>query len=125
MIEQSQLQPIGRLGREPNTEFFFLLCDGLPVPFRSSQWRQYIGRQAYLLRTDLEEEDDSLYDLIGMTLEDTEYGAVGVITKIDDTTSNLLIELDKGTILPLHEDFIQDIIKADKRLIVTMPKGLL
>ena len=54
-------------------DFVFVRRDGLFVPFRAERISELIGEEGFVLRTDMQEEDDGLLtwqDLVGYTLED-------------------------------------------------------
>lgn len=100
----------------------------------------FTGKNFYLLRTwtaeKLDVEIDELEqdtELVGYTLEDVNHGVVGIIEDIDDSNVNILMKvlakdedgMDKEILLPLHEDFIQVVDEADKKLIVELPQGCL
>ena len=57
--------------------------------------------------------------LIGFRVIDAEQGDLGIITAVDNSTANMLIELDNGTLLPLHEDFILSL--DDNTLTLKLP----
>lgn len=100
----------------------------------------FTGKDFYLLRTwvaeKLEVEVDELeqeIELVGYTLEDVNHGVIGIIEDIDDSNVNILMKVlakdedgnDKEILLPLHEDFIQRVDDAGKRLITQLPDGCL
>lgn len=135
---------------EDNDATFIILCvDEIFVPFRVNDWRtkgsedvllslqdisteqqalRFIGCEAYMLLTDLPEgteEHTDLTTLTGYTLCDTERGTLGVITAIDTSTLNTLVQLDTGTLLPLHEDFITEVNVEKKEIVIRAPQGLI
>ena len=120
---------------------FLILCiDNILVPFRVLDWRgkgsdslifqldritdeqsaqPLIGCQAYMLTSDLSEEDEVLptwQSLIGYRVLDTDQGELGTIIHVDETTINTLITLDNEQLIPLHEDFILN-IEPDKQIL--------
>lgn len=103
--------------------FIFVKRDGLFVPFRSERVPELIGEEAFVLRRDVQEEDDGLMtwqDLVGYTIED-EGMMVGVIETIDESTMNTLATLTDGRMVPLHEDFIIEIDEQARVLRVHFP----
>lgn len=103
--------------------FIFVKRDGLFVPFRSERVPELIGEEAFVLRRDVQEEDDGLMtwqDLVGYTIED-EGMTVGVIETIDESTMNTLATLTDGRMVPLHEDFIIEIDEQARVLRVHFP----
>ena len=120
--------------------FLILSINNIFVPFRVLDWRgkgsdslifqldriadeqsalPLIGCQAYMLTSDLSEEDEVLptwQSLIGYRVLDTDQGELGTIIHVDETTINTLITLDNDQLIPLHEDFILN-IEPDKQLL--------
>ena len=125
--------------------FLILSIDNILVPFRVLNWRgkgsdslifqldhindeqsaqQLIGCQAYMLASDLSEEDELLptwQSLTGYRVLDTDQGALGTIIHVDESTINTLITLDNDQLIPLHEDFIIDIDQENKILTICLP----
>ena len=107
-------------------DFVFVRRDGLFVPFRAKRISELIGEEGFVLRTDMQEEDDGLLtwqDLVGYTLEDGGK-ELGVIAHIDESTINTLATLEDGRMVPLHEDFIIDIDQQARVLRVNFPFAL-
>ena len=120
--------------------FLILSIDNILVPFRVLNWRgkgsdslifqldritdeqsalPLLGCQAYMLASDLSEEDELMptwQSLVGYRVLDTDQGELGTIIHVDESTINTLITLDNDQLIPLHEDFIID-IQQDKQLI--------
>ena len=120
--------------------FLILSIDNILVPFRVLDWRgkgsdslifqldrindeqmaqQFVGCQAYMLATDLSEDDELLptwQSITGYRVIDTNQGELGTIIHVDETTINTLITLDNDQLIPLHEDFIIN-IEPDKQLL--------
>ncbi len=74
------------------------------------------------------EEDFSWKDLIGFTVEDTQLGELGKIMAVDDSTMNILLNIDhqgKELLLPVAEEFIIDLNVEDMQLTVKIPEGLM
>ena len=115
MISKDDLISIGVLKRthyKDLPDFVFVQRDGLFVPFRSEKIAELMGEEGYVLRSDVQDEEDGLLtwqDLIGYTIEDAETGNIGVIAYVDESTINTLASLEDGRLLPLQEDFILDI----------------
>ena len=127
MITAKDLISIGVLKRTHDDslpEFIFVQRDGLFVPFRSSEIASLRGEEAFVLRSDIAEEEDGLMtwqDLVGFTIEDDEAGRLGTIDYIDESTINTLATLDDGRLVPLHEDFIIEIDEENRILRVHFP----
>lgn len=108
-------------------EFIFVKRDGLFVPFRSENISELIGEEGFVLRTDVQGEEDSTLtwqDLVGWTIEDESSGILGTIDNVDESTINTLATLNDGRLLPLHEDFIIDIDENSRVLHVNLPFAL-
>lgn len=126
---------------EADPDFVILLRDGIFTPFRLDAWREkgaesYIltlhgidteekaealcPSKLYLLRRDLsehpEEEALTLEDLIGFTVEDTQQGVIGTIQDVDESTINALFLLEDDLIIPAHDDLVEDIDYAARRI---------
>jgi 16S rRNA processing protein RimM len=75
-------------------------------------------------------EDDKFYyhEIIGFTVEDVNYGNVGIIKKINDSTAQALFEIDKDGIeilIPMNDHFIKKVDKKNKTIHVETPEGLI
>lgn len=125
--------------------FLILSIDNILVPFRVLDWRgkgsdslifqidritdeqmaqQLVGCQAYMLASDLSEEDELMptwQSLTGYSVLDTDQGKLGTIIHVDETTINTLVTLDNDQLLPLHEDFIINIEPDKKLLTICLP----
>ena len=127
MISKDDLISIGVLKRTHYKDlpaFVFVQRDGLFVPFRSEKIAELMGEEGYVLRSDVQDEEDGLLtwqDLVGYTIEDAETGVIGVIAHVDESTINTLASLEDGRLLPLHEDFILDIDEDARVLHVNLP----
>ena len=131
MITKDDLISIGVLKRAHDKdlpEFIFVQRDGLFVPFRSENIAELRGEEGFVLRTDIQDEEDGLMtwqDLVGYTLEDEgengEWTEVGEIAEIDESTINTLAILNDGRMMPLHEDFIIEINEENRILRVHFP----
>lgn len=120
-LNTAQFTPCGKVRRtrdKNDDSFVFINIDGCFVPFRanSPQLDLHVGEDLYTITNDNENDELSL---VGLQVRDTEQGLLGIITAVDDTTANTLIELDNGTLLPLHEDFINEL--TDDTLVITLP----
>ena len=130
MITENDLLSIGVLKRTHYKDlpaFVFVRRDGLFVPFRSERISELMGEEAFVLRSDVQDEEDGLLtwqDLVGFTIEDEENGVLGVIEDVDESTINTLATLEDGRMLPLHEDFITDIDEDARVLRIRLPFAL-
>ena len=125
--------------------FLILSINNILVPFRVLDWRgkgsdslifqldhitdeleaqQLIGHHAYMLKSDISEEDEILptwQSLLGYQVIDTDQGNLGTITDVDETTINTLITLNNNQLIPLHEDFIIDIQQEQQQITICLP----
>ena len=115
---------------DTDPDFIILELDAIKVPFRVLDWRskgddvlmqlkgvdseqkanRLVGAQVYM--ENVEEEGEKLMtwqDLVGLRVVDDEQGEVGVVEHVDESTANILLFLENGRVLPIHEDFIVDI----------------
>lgn len=75
-------------------------------------------------------EDDKFYfhEVIGYTVEDVNFGKVGIIKSINDSTAQSLFEIDRDGIeilIPMNDAFIKKVDKKKKLIIVETPEGLI
>ena len=125
--------------------FLILSIDNILVPFRVLDWRgkgsdslifqldrftdelqaqQLVGYHAYMLKSDISEENEILptwQSLKGYRVLDTDQGDLGTITDVDETTINTLITLNNTQLIPLHEDFIIDIQQEKQQITICLP----
>ena len=128
MINESDLLSIGFLKRtryKDLPEFVFVKRDGLFVPFRSERIAELIGEEGFVLKGDMEIDEDEMawVDFEGWTLQEGDNN-LGKIVRIDDSTMNIFSELEDGRMVPLHEDFIIEIDEEAKVLHVHLPFAL-
>ena len=128
MINESDLLSIGFLKRtryKDLPEFVFVKRDGLFVPFRSERITELIGEEGFVLKGDMEIDEDEMawVDFEGWTLQEGD-NTLGKIVRVDDSTMNIFSELEDGRMVPLHEDFIVEIDEEAKVLHVHLPFAL-
>lgn len=130
MITKDDLLSIGIIRRthyKDLPEFVFVQRDNLYVPFRTENISELIGEEGFVLRSDMQNEDEGLLtwqDLTGYTIEDKDAGVLGTIEYIDESTLNTLATLNDGRLIPLHEDFITEIDEEKRILRVNLPFAL-
>ena len=131
-----------------DSDYLILEVDGILVPFFIEEYRfrsdtvalvkfedidtqqraqELTGCDVYFPRS-LAEEDDTptLTFLVGFDIVDDKSGTnVGRIAAIDDSTANLLFELEDGRLIPANDDLINDIDNKRKVITMTIPEGLL
>lgn len=129
-------------------DYLILKVDGILVPFFIEEYRfkgdttaimkfedvdtqqraqELTGCNVFFPRS-LAEEDNtpSLSMLIGFNLVEASSAAViGRIAAIDDSTANLLFELEDGTLIPANDDLIENIDMAKKQITMNLPEGIL
>lgn len=67
-------------------------------------------------------------NFIGFTVVDKQRGEIGQITHVDETTLNVLLEIrydGRDILLPAADELILDVDYSQKRIMVSMPEGLL
>ncbi|WP_121667000.1 ribosome maturation factor RimM [Mesonia aquimarina] len=74
--------------------------------------------------------DDQFYfhEIIDFLVIDKNFGKVGKITGVNDSSPQTLFEIDhqgKQVLIPVNDDFIQSIDKKNKQLFVDVPEGLI
>ena len=130
-------------------DYLILEVDGILVPFFIEEYRfrsdtvalmkfedvdtqqrasELTGCDVYFPRS-LAADDDvppSLTLLVGFDLVEANGGRpVGRIADIDDTTANLLFELEDGRLIPANDDLITDSDMKGRVISMTIPEGLL
>lgn len=75
-------------------------------------------------------EGDKFYfhEVIGFIMEDINFGKVGTIKGINDSTSQALFEIDREGIevlIPLNDKFIKKVDRKNKTILVETPEGLI
>ncbi len=96
------------------------------------QARQFTNREAFFLLEDADEADlvgEMTWDsFIGYRVVDEQQGEIGTITDVDESTINVLLQIDRHgeeLLLPAAEELITDADHETRTLIVTLPEGLL
>ena len=131
-----------------DSDYLILEVDGILVPFFIEEYRfrsdtvalvkfedvdtqqraqELTGCDVYFSRS-LADDDEapSLSMLIGFDVVDVTTGTtVGRIAAIDDSTANLLFELEDGRLIPAAEELITNIDTKNKVIKMTIPEGLL
>ena len=75
-------------------------------------------------------EGDKFYfhEIINFQLVDENFGYVGIISGVNDSTAQALFEVDRDGIeilIPINDDFIKKIDRVNKNITVNTPKGLI
>ena len=132
-----------------DADYLILLIDGILVPFfieeyrfRSGetalmkfcdidsleQARQLTGCEVFFPRDISDDNDDtaSWAEIIGYALVDAQTNkTIGKISSIDDSTINILFELEDGTLIPASEELITQVDKSHQRITICLPEGIL
>ena len=132
-----------------DAEYLVLDVDGILVPFFMEEYRfrndsvclvkfcdidtqqraqELTGCDVYFPRALAEkaEETPSLSSLVGFKIVSVPDGStIGTIAAIDDTTQNILFELEDGTLIPASDELIENIDVNKKEIIMNIPEGLL
>lgn len=76
-------------------------------------------------------DEDGFYagDLVGFHLTDGTGAAIGQITGVDDSTENILFEVERPdgpqVLIPVADEFITDIDIESRTIVMSLPSGLL
>ena len=132
-----------------DADYLVLDIDGILVPFFMEEYRfrndtvclvkfcdidtqqraqELTGCDVYFPRALAEEAEDvpSLASLVGFDIVDASDGkTIGHIAAIDDSTQNILFELEDGTLIPASDELTVDIDVNTKEIIMNIPIGLL
>ena len=68
------------------------------------------------------------HEVIGFTIKDKNYGHVGILRAINDSTAQALFEIDRDGIeilIPMNEEFIDKVDRKNKTIVVNTPEGLI
>ncbi|WP_296380662.1 ribosome maturation factor RimM [Winogradskyella sp.] len=68
------------------------------------------------------------HEVIGFTIKDQNYGEVGTLKGINDSTAQSLFEIDRDGIeilIPMNDEFIVKVDRANKTIEVNTPEGLI
>lgn len=68
------------------------------------------------------------HEVIGFAVEDVNYGYVGKIVSINDTTSQALFEIEnenRQILIPMNDEFLVEVNRNAKKIIVKTPEGLI
>jgi 16S rRNA processing protein RimM len=130
-------------------EYLVLDIDGILVPFFMEEYRfrsdtvclvkfcdvdtqqraqELTGCDVYFPRALAETTDEtpSLSMLVGYEIVSVADGrAVGKIAAIDDSTANILFELETGQLIPANDDLIEVIDTEQQQIRINIPEGLL
>lgn len=130
-------------------EYLMLCIDGLMVPFFMEEYRfrsdetalvkfcdidtqerasELTGYEVFFPRDVADDDDDNLSwaEIIGYSLIDSATSKnVGKIASVDDSTINILFELEDGTLIPASIELITNVDKKHKEIEIELPDGIL
>ena len=132
-----------------DADYLILKVDGIFVPFFIEEYRfksdanaiikfedidtqerarELTGCEVYFPRelADTDEDDISWAAIVGFEIIEAENGnKIGRIASVDDTTINILFELENGSLIPASEDLITAIDLQARTITMHLPEGLL
>lgn len=94
--------------------------------------REFVNREVFYA-LDAVDEDDLVGDMtwdsfIGYSVTDVQHGELGKIVDVDESTMNVLLQIDyqgDELLIPAVEELIMEADHQNKRLVVQIPDGLL
>ncbi|GGK48501.1 MULTISPECIES: ribosome maturation factor RimM [Flavobacteriaceae] len=135
-----------------NLESVFVALSNDLVPFFFEESLLQKGNQLRIQFEDVESEEDAdailgaelylpleflpklkgnkfyFHEIIGFDIEDVNYGYVGVITGVNDSSAQPLFEIDSNGVavfIPMIDDFIKKVDRDNNKIIVESPAGLI
>jgi 16S rRNA processing protein RimM len=99
--------------------------DGIDTQERA---RELTGCDVYFPRALAESDEDSISwaEMIGYSLMDAQSGQnIGTIAAVDDSTINILFELEDGRLIPASEELITNIDTQKHQIEINLPEGIL
>lgn len=132
-----------------DAEYLMLCIDGLLVPFFMEEYRfrsdetalvkfcdietqeraaELTGCEVFFSRemSDSDNENVSWAEIVGFILKDKATGNdIGRIASVDDTTVNILFELEDGMLIPASDELISNININKKEIVIELPEGIL
>lgn len=132
-----------------DAEYLILKVDGILVPFFMEEYRfksdeialvkfcdidtqdkvrELTGCNVFFPRAlaEADEHDLTYAELVGYkVVDDSTEKEVGTIAFVDDTTENILFELEDGTLLPAPDELIVEVDQENRKVTMNIPSGLL
>ncbi len=68
------------------------------------------------------------HEVIGFKITDENFGEVGIIKRVNDSTAQALFEIDRNSIeilIPMNDEFIVNVDRENKTVFVNTPEGLI
>ena len=93
--------------------------------------KSILKRDTYLPLTLLPKKEGNhfyYHEIIGFTVEDINYGIVGKIVSINDSTAQALFIIkngEKDILIPIIDEFIKNVDRVNTKIIVETPDGLI
>lgn len=131
------------------SEYLFLRVDGILVPFFIEEYRFRSDSTALIKFLDFDTTDDVQFLIgcevffpheltpevdesaeytwryfTGFTLYDEIRGLIGTIDRVDDSTQNVLFQIEER-LIPATEEWITDINHKERTIHMALPEGLL
>ena len=132
-----------------DADYLILDIDGILVPFFIEEYRfktdsnalmkfdgidsqerarELTGCDVYFKRDQSDEDSEhiSWAKIIGYKLTDAETSAeIGTIAAVDDSTINILFELEDGKLIPASEELITNVDTKKHQIEINLPEGIL
>ena len=132
-----------------DADYLILDIDGILVPFFIEEYRfktdsnalmkfdgidsqerarELTGCDVYFKRDQSYEDSEhiSWAEIIGFKLTDAKTGAdIGTIAAVDDSTINILFELEDGKLIPASEELITNVDTKKHQIEINLPEGIL
>ena len=132
-----------------DADYLILDMDGILVPFFIEEYRfktddnalmkfegidtqerarELTGCEVYFPREMAEDSDQQLSwaAVVGFELIDATSGkSAGRIASVDDTTINILFELEDGKLIPASEELITNVDTKKQQIVIHLPEGIL
>ena len=131
-----------------DADYLVLMVDGILVPFFMEEYRfrsdevalvkfedidsverasELTGCEVFFPRELADDDEGELTwsQIVGYDILDADsHKLIGRIASVDETTINVLLELDDGTLIPAAEEFIIDIDHKERKMFMQLPEGL-
>ena len=131
-----------------DADYLVLMVDGILVPFFMEEYRfrsdevalvkfedidsverasELTGCEVFFPRELADDDEGELTwsQIVGYDIVDADsHKLIGRIASVDETTINVLLELDDGTLIPAAEEFIIDIDHKERKMFMRLAEGL-
>jgi 16S rRNA processing protein RimM len=129
-------------------EFLFVMMDGIAVPWEVEEMKEkrgaaiikfenvndeeyakrLIDAEVFVERGKKEMAEQNWEDLTGYEVIDKTQGSLGVIKAIEEYPQQLIATLmikEKEVLIPLNEDFLEQVDDEEKKIFLNLPEGLI